>query len=290
MVLISSFLEVSTLEALANLVALALERARFLEAVSHTAAVRQSDRLESALLASVSHNLRTPLTAIRTSIDSLLRQDCAWDPQIQSEFHLIISEETYRLTQIVENLLAMARIEAGELKLLKQWSTVAEIFENVQERCATIMREHVLIVEQCETLPAIKVDSPLLAEVLANLLENAAKYTPTNSKIWLSACLEKQHLLISVIDEGPGIAPSEISRVFDKFYRGQAGQTRAPGTGMGLAIAKGIVEAHSGKIQVENILGGGAKFSFIIPVETKPLEELIANKDLYDAQTNNLSS
>ncbi|MEW6736937.1 MAG: ATP-binding protein [Acidobacteriota bacterium] len=284
MVLISTKIERSAIEAIASLVALALERARFLQEVSRTEALRQSDRLKSALLASVSHNLRTPLTAIRTSVDSLLNEDFAWDKSTLREFHLIISEETYRLTRIVENLLEMARIDAGELYPLKQWNAVSEIISSTLDRCAAVVRDHEIIIEINESLPVVKVDSRLLAEVLTNLLENAAKYSPANSKIIIRGEIEKEQLIISVIDQGPGIAPDELERVFDKFYRGNRNsRLHTQGTGMGLAIARGIVEAHNGKIWVESRLEYGSTFKFAVPVEYKSMSELIpVEGEFYD--------
>jgi two-component system sensor histidine kinase KdpD len=276
MFLVSGRLEPGVVEAIAGLVALALERARFLQEMSRTEALRQSDKLKSALLASVSHNLRTPLTSIRTSIDSLLREDFNWDKAALREFHLIISEETYRLTRIVENLLEMARIEAGELSPLKQWSSVLEIFSNTLERCSAVLRDHRIIIDLDESLPAVRVDSQLLAEVLNNLLENAAKYSPAGSRITISGSIESEQLIIKVSDEGCGIAPEERDHIFDKFYRGdQPSKRRIQGTGMGLAIARGIVEAHGGRLWVESSPDQGSTFTFAVPVEYKDEKELL---------------
>lgn len=276
MVLSSTLIEQGAIEAIAGLVALALERARFLREVSHTEAIKQSDKLKSALLASVSHSLRTPLTAIRTSIDSLLRDDCQWDEQALREFHLIISEETFRLTRLVTNLLEMARIEAGELHPQKQWSAVSEIFNNAIERCDAVLRDHKVVIELDEALPAVNVDSRLLAEVLTNLVENAAKYSGAGTTITVSGRIEAGQLVISVSDEGAGIAPTELDRVFDKFYRSQPNaKNRIQGTGMGLAIARGIVEAHNGRIWAESKIGQGSTFTFTIPAEYKNISELL---------------
>ncbi|MBI4855100.1 MAG: DUF4118 domain-containing protein [Acidobacteria bacterium] len=269
-------LERGAIEAIAGLVALALERAKFLQEVSNTEALRQSDKLKSSILASVSHNLRTPLTAIRTSIDSLLRDDFALDKAALREFHLIISEEAYRLTRIVDNLLDMARIEAGELSPKKLWSSPSELISTAIDRCASVLREHQIIVDIDENTPSVKIDSPLLTEALTNLLENAAKYSPAKSKVKITGKVESEKLTISVEDEGQGISSEELERIFDKFYRGKSQATkRTSGTGMGLAIAKGIIEAHQGKIWAESTLGKGAIFKFSIPVECKDISEFI---------------
>jgi two-component system, OmpR family, sensor histidine kinase KdpD len=270
MVIVSSALERGTVEAIAGLVALALERARFLKEVSRTEALRQSDELKSALLASVSHDLRTPLTSIRAAIDSLLQEETEWDRNALREFHLIISEEVSRLTKLVRNLLEMARIEAGELKPSKQWQSVPEILDNVLERCADSMRNHRVSVALDEPTPVVKLDSRLVAEALANLVENAAKYSPADSAIIVRARVAGDELIISVTDQGSGIAPDEIGRIFGKFYRGRHPARRvSEGTGMGLAIARGIVEAHGGRIWVESAPAQGATFTIAIPVEYK---------------------
>lgn len=276
MVLTAGSLERGTIDALAGLVALALERGRFLQEVSHTETLRQSDRLKSAILASVSHNLRTPLTSIRTCIDSLLKKDVAWDEATREEFLTIISEESYRLNQIVTNLLEMARIEAGELSLQLNWTAVAELFTNALERCSTSLKEHKVVVDLPENLPLVKIDGPLLMEALVNLLENAAKYSPKQTQITLSGQLKDQQLIIKVQDQGIGISEEEQEKIFEKFYRAKSPSKQNPGgMGMGLAIARGIVELHGGKIWVESKLATGATFICALPMESTQLPELL---------------
>ncbi|MFL6214373.1 MAG: ATP-binding protein [Blastocatellia bacterium] len=274
-VMISSSPEIErgTIEAIAGLVALALERARFLKEVSRTEALRQSDEFKSAVLASVSHDLRTPLTAIRTAVDSLLDESISWSPEALHEFHLIIGEEVNRLTRLVQNLLEMARIEAGELRISKQWDSLSEIINNVLARTASALRNRRVRVEPAEHHLAVKLDSRLIAEALANLVENAAKYSSAGSEITISGDVQDGELVVSVKDEGMGIGPDEINHVFDKFYRGThlAGKTTS-GTGMGLAITRGIIEAHGGRIWVDSRFGQGTIFFFAIPVESKTLE------------------
>jgi two-component system sensor histidine kinase KdpD len=279
MVLAAGQLERGAAEAIAGMVALALERARFLQEVSHTEALRQSDELKSALLASVSHDLRTPLTSMRAAVESLLQEEIVWDEAALREFHLIISEDVNRLTKLVQNLLEMARIEAGELRILKRWEAVSEIITNVLERCAQTLCNHRVKIEMDEEIPLVKVDSLLVAEALHNLVENAAKYSPAESLVTIKARIEQEDLIISVADQGKGIATGELDRVFDKFYRGSPGQTqRKDGTGMGLAIARGIIEAHGGKIWAENGKVSGAIFSFALPVKQKSLPHSVRVK------------
>lgn len=269
MFLSSGTLQSGTVEAISGLVALALERARFLKELSRTEALRQSDQLKSALLASVSHDLRTPLTSIRAAVDNLLEKNLEWDREAVREFHLIISEEVGRLTRLVQNLLEMARIEAGELHPVKKWGTVPEIFDNALDLCASVLSSHDVRVEVDERLPMVRVDSRLLSEVTANLVDNAAKYSQDGSSISLCGTVDADGLTVTVRDHGPGIAINELPHVFDKFYRGASSAKRRDGTGMGLAIARGIIDAHGGKIWVESKPGDGAAFVFRVPIETK---------------------
>jgi two-component system sensor histidine kinase KdpD len=279
MVLVSPTFERATIEAVAGLVALALERARFLEQVSRTEALRQSDELKSALLASVSHDLRTPLTSIRAAIDNILQYDSDWDTATLKEFHAIISEEVERLTRLIDNLLEMARIEAGELRPAREWGAIDELFDNALDRCSTAVRDHRVATDLDPDLPLVKIDVRLIAEALTNLIENAAKYSAPRTLIRLGARLDDDRLIISVTDEGPGIGPDEIGQVFDKFYRGATQLAgRAAGTGMGLAIARGIVEAHGGSIRAESLHGHGARFEISIPTEHKKMLEGIGAK------------
>jgi two-component system sensor histidine kinase KdpD len=264
----SAALSPGTVEAISGLVALALERARFLKELSRTEALRQSDELKSALLASVSHDLRTPLTSIRAAVDNLLDKSLDWDREALREFHVIISEEVSRLTRLVQNLLEMARIEAGELHPVKEWSSVSEMIDTVLDRCAATLANHRVRVQLKEALPLVKVDARLLASALANLLENAAQYSEAQSAVVVRGEIDANTLTMSIQDEGPGILAQDLLRVFDKFYRGSSRSVnRRDGTGMGLAIARGIVEAHGGRIWVESSPGSGSTFFFSIPVE-----------------------
>ncbi|HEX2522826.1 MAG TPA: ATP-binding protein, partial [Terriglobia bacterium] len=270
LVLSSASLATGTIEALSGLVALALERARFLKELSRTEALRQSDQLKSALLASVSHDLRTPLTSIRAAVDNLLDKTVDWDREALREFHVIISEEVTRLTRLVQNLLEMARIEAGELHPAKEWSSVPEMIHAVLDRCAAALANHRVRVDLKDGLPLVKVDARLLASALANLLENAAQYSAAQSEVVVRVAIDANTLTLSIQDKGPGIPAQDLPRVFDKFYRGSSRSvSRREGTGMGLAIARGIVEAHSGRIWVESGPGLGSTFFLSVPVEVR---------------------
>ncbi|MBZ5554013.1 MAG: DUF4118 domain-containing protein [Acidobacteriia bacterium] len=277
LVMISRPVERETLDAMAGLVALALERARFLKELSRTEALRQSNELKSALLASVSHDLRTPLTSIRASIDNLLQNEVEWDKATLREFHLIISEEVGRLSRLVDNLLEMARIEARELRPSRQWGAISEVITQVLNRCFSVTQDHSVDIDLKESLPLVEMDSRLIAQALSNLVENAGQYSPPGTKILLQSRIESGHLIFTVRDHGPGIAHEEMERIFDKFYRGRhSSMRRGEGTGMGLPIARGIAEAHGGSIGCENNPEGGATFTLRIPVECKETPEVVA--------------
>jgi two-component system sensor histidine kinase KdpD len=273
----SAALSPGTVEAISGLVALALERVRFLKELSRTEALRQSDQLKSALLASVSHDLRTPLTSIRAAVDNLLDKSLDWDREALREFHVIISEEVSRLTKLVQNLLEMARIEAGELHPVKEWASVPEMIGAVVDRCAAALDNHRVRLELEDDLPLVKVDARLLVSALANLVENAAQYSPAQSSIVVRGELDANAntLTTSIQDEGPGIPADDLPRLFDKFYRGSGrAASHHEGTGMGLAIARGIVEAHGGRIWVESSPGKGSNFFFRVPVELRMASRL----------------
>lgn len=272
MVALAGSLELGTIEAIAGLVALGLERTKFLKEMSRAEALRQSDELKSALLASVSHDLRTPLTSIRAAVDSLMQKEIEWDKTALDDFHQIISEEVERLRRLVNNLLEMARIEGGEIHLSREWGPVSDIVSSVLDRCSGAIQNHKVKIEIDNNLPWIKADSRLIAQALANLVENAAKYSPSGSEIIIRADVNAHELVIDVIDSGSGIKEEERERIFDKFYRGsRTGEAGREGTGMGLAIARGIIEAHGGQIRADDVPGNGAIFSFTVPVEQKEM-------------------
>lgn len=263
-------LDSGTVDAIGGLIALAIERARLLKEMSETEALRQSDDLKSALLASVSHDLRTPLTSIRAAIDNILHQGITWDADSLRELHVIISEEVEKLIRLVENLLEMARIEAGELKITREFVPLAELLSGIAQRCSAATRNHHLKLDMNDEGVLVKIDSLLISQAFANLVENAAKYSPAGSDIVLKSQVEGDNLILSVADHGPGVSPEESVRLFEKFYRtANSKRSGIPGTGMGLAISRGIVTAHGGSVWVKPNEGGGTVFGFTLPVELK---------------------
>lgn len=265
----ADMVEPATIEALAGLVALALERVRFLKQLSEAETVKQSDQLKSAILASVSHDLRTPLTSILAAVDNLLSTDVEWNEAMRFEFYTIIKEEVDRLGRVVQNLLEMARIDSGECRPVKEWGAVSDLVADVLNRCGEVLARHQVRLDIQDALPLVRWDERLMSQVLSNLLENAGRYSPPGTEIALGIKLNDHELQIRVQDQGPGIPTEELPRVFDRFFRGRAAGKNRSGTGMGLSIARGFLEAHGGSLRVESAAGDGAAFTMIVPVETR---------------------
>jgi two-component system sensor histidine kinase KdpD len=261
------------LNAVAYLVAIGVERARALEEASHTEAAHQSEVLKSALLDALAHDFRTPLTSIKAAATSLLGGDrCAEDRELMT----IINEETDRLNRLVAEVLEMVRIEAGKLHLEKRPHHVAEIVDSALADVQPAMHERPVEVRLQSDLPEAEVDFDFVQQVLKQLLDNALKYSPPGSPVTISARAGEGRIVISVADRGSGIDEQEQARIFDKFFRAREHRFRVPGTGMGLAIAKGIVEAHGGKIWVTSEPGQGSVFSFSLPVYHAPHGQMVS--------------
>ena len=251
---------------------------------SHAEALRQSEKLKSALLDAVTHDLRTPLTSIKASITTLLDEirggesPGALDRESRAEMMEVIDEESDRLSRFINGLIELARIEAGELQLRRRWGVVEEIISTALQRAEPITRNHRVDLQVEKELPAVRVDERAVSEVVYTLIDNAAKFSPKGSTIRLIARRAGEELIqMAVEDEGPGIANDLRERVFDKFFRATRDgdvTTRQPtGTGMGLAIAKGIVEAHEGRIWIESGEGGrGTRVVFTLPTGDEDVE------------------
>ncbi|HME32219.1 MAG TPA: ATP-binding protein [Terriglobales bacterium] len=254
-----------TLEAVGSLVAISIERAGAVEMLTRTEASRESEKLRTALLDSVTHEFRTPLTAIKLSVTTLLST-----PDIEAEgkkeLLSVINEETDRLNHLVGEAAEMAQLDAQQVELRREARPVREVVEAGLERSKQALAGREVKLQIPQDLPPVRVDLERIAEVLAQLLENAAKYSPANTPITISAELTGTMLTLSVADRGPGIDDMEQSLIFEKFYRGKDQRYRVQGTGMGLAIAKAIVEAHGGTIGVTSQLGSGSVFHFTLPV------------------------
>jgi len=244
--------------AIANLIAITIEKARALEDAGHAEAARQSEVLKSALLDSLAHDIKTPLTSIKAAVTSLL----GGAPGSDRELLTIINEEADRLNQLAAEVVEMARIEAGKLHLEKQPVEVSDLISGALSELALRLKGRPLTLRVPATLPAAEADHEFAGQVVKQIVENALKYSPEGSPLEISAELKGGKIVIGVADRGPGIDENERSRLFEKFFRGRRHRFDTKGTGMGLAIAKGIVEAHGEKIWVESEPGQGAVFYF----------------------------
>ncbi len=254
-----------TLEAVGGLIAVAIERAYAVEKLTRTEAARESERLRSVLLDSVTHEFRTPLTSIKASVSSLLTQD-QLAPEQRTELLTVIDEESDRLNRLVGEAVEMAQLDAHEVKLELAPHSIREVIDEALEESKQLLAENPVEVRVPAQLPRATMDAAWIVKVLRHLLENAVKYSPPGSPIFISSEAKSDRLITSVADRGSGIDDLEQSLIFDKFYRGQSQRYRVQGTGMGLAIVKAIVEAHGGRISVTSQLGQGSVFSFGLPL------------------------
>ena len=223
------------------------------------------DRLKSDLLSNVSHELRSPLTSVKGIISSLLQEDIHWDDETRKMLLIGISEETDRLASLVTNLLNMSKLEAGVWRPEKDRCNLSEMIAETIERQKWVYKNHVFETELEADLPEVAADSNQIKQVLVNLLENAAAYSDEGTKIVVRARRTDGEVEVSVSDLGVGIAPEELEKVFNKFYRGAQKRRRPGGTGLGLAICQSIITAHGGRIWAESELGHGSTFYFILP-------------------------
>jgi two-component system sensor histidine kinase KdpD len=255
-----------TLDALGSLAGLAIERARALEALSKNRAEQEHERLRTALLDSVTHEFRTPLTSIKASVTTLL-SGAALDDQGRRELLIVIDEETDRLNRLVGEAAEMAQLDSGMFKLDLQVHPLKDALDLALEDAKASLEGHPIEVVIADNAPSVRMDVQRIREVLMHLLGNAGKYSDRGVPIKVTSEVKEGFLVTSVADRGPGIDSFEQSLIFEKFYRGQHQRYTAPGTGMGLAIAKVIVEAHGGTIGVVSQLGSGSVFSFTLPLE-----------------------
>jgi two-component system sensor histidine kinase KdpD len=231
--------------------------------------LRRTDDLKTALLNAVSHDLRTPLASIIASTGSLRQHDVTWTTEERDDFIEAIEQQAQRLSGIVGNLLDLSRIEAGALKPDKQLHDVSALVDDVVSRMHETTSRHDLHVHVDPDLPPVAVDEVQIDQVLANLIENATKYAPPGTTIDVTARREGANLQIEVSDRGPGVPANEIEQLFAPFYRA-SGQRSASGLGLGLAVARGLVEAHGGRIWAGNRPQGGSRFVFTLPYDSAP--------------------
>lgn len=231
--------------------ALALERIRLARSEVRSHLLEESDRLKSSLLNSVSHELRSPLAAIKASVSSLRSGAVDWSIPARSELLATIEEETDHLNALVGNLLDMSRIESGALKPQRRWTLLSEIALSAAGKLRKMLQDHRLETNFCDGLPLVPVDYIMIEQVFNNLISNSAKYAPPGTTIRLNACQEGDWLHVQVTNQSKPVPEEHLERIFDKFYR-VTDSDRVTGTGLGLSICKGIVEAHGGKIWAAN--------------------------------------
>jgi two-component system, OmpR family, sensor histidine kinase KdpD len=254
-----------SLEAVGSLVAIAIERARAVEQLGQAEAERQGERLKSALLDSITHDFRTPLTAMKAAVTSLLADEKARHAQAP-ELLTIIDEECDRLNHLVEEAAEMARLEAGEIELHFAPTTIEEIIQTALAQSRSGLAGRQVDVRVSPNIPPVEADAERIADVLVKLIDNANLYSPKEQPIAISADFSGGIVNVSVADRGPGIDSFEQEMIFEKFYRGKDQRYLVRGTGMGLPIARAIVTAHKGTISVTSQLGHGSVFSFTLPV------------------------
>jgi two-component system, OmpR family, sensor histidine kinase KdpD len=258
------------LDQLAAQARLAIDRARLVEQMAHNQALGESDRLKSALLASVSHDLRTPLAILKGTTSTLLAEDLVLDQSVQRQLTRSIDLEIDHLNRVVGNLLDLSRIESGTLPAERDWHDLAEIVGAALQRLEHRLGSRPVRVDIAPDLPLVLINPVLIDQVIANLLENAIKYSAPEQPIEIAARPADREagtaVLVTVRDHGPGVPSDQLGQIFEKFYRLPAGSNSAGGAGLGLAICKGLIEAHGGRIWAQNAPSGGALFSFTLPL------------------------
>jgi two-component system, OmpR family, sensor histidine kinase KdpD len=253
------------LEVFANQVASALERARLAEQAQQAHIEVEAERLRSSLLSSVSHDLRTPLSVIKGAASALVESDAKLDVEARHDLAKTIEEEADRLNRLVRNLLDMTRLAAGPVQIVKEWQPIEGVVGAALDRLEDPLRGRNVTTRLPADTPLVPIDGVLVEQLFINLLENAIKYTAAGTPIEISAHQDDGQLVVEVADRGPGIPPEATQKIFEKFYRLPRGQDGG-GAGLGLAIARAIVEAHGGRIWADNRDGGGAIFRFTLPI------------------------
>jgi two-component system sensor histidine kinase KdpD len=260
-------LDIGTLDAVGGVAAIAIERAQFLADREAAETVHQKAELASTLLASLSHDLRTPLTAIRVAVENLSGELGSAERRAQSTAAVA---ELDRLTRLIHDILDMARIDAGAIDVDRQWVTAADVADAALAHVALSTRGHALRVE-AESDQEVQMDPRLVSAALAHVLENAAQYSPPDREILVTASVGRDGFRASVTDQGPGLDPQELDHLFERFYRGRTTRHVSYGTGMGLSITRGLLAAAGGRVWGENMPEGGARFTIAVPGAVRPV-------------------
>lgn len=257
----SPAVDIGTLDAIAGVVAIAIERAQFMAERDTVELVRQKADLAGTLLSSLSHDLRTPLTAIKVAIENLRRELTQEDRRAQAT---AAAAEIDRLARLVQDILDMARVDAGALLVSRQWVAPADVIDAAIAQVRHALAGHPLEVD-AESEREVQVDPKLTSVALSHLLENAARYSPAGTPIHVRGAAEGDGLLLAVTHHGPGLDPGELDHLFERFYRGRRARQVTIGTGMGLSITRGLLAAEGGRVWAGNVPGAGARFSVVVP-------------------------
>jgi two-component system sensor histidine kinase KdpD len=257
------------LEACASQLALAIERDRMSIAASEARVQAQTEQVRSALLSGVSHDLRTPLAAIAGASTGLLQTDTI-DETTRRQLLETIADEANRLTRLLENILQMSRLELGGADARMQWNILEEVVGSALMRTRRELGERRVDVSIPPDLPLLFVDGLLLEQLFVNLLENAARYTPTHAAVGIRARPEGRWLSVSIADDGPGLPAGSEERIFEKFYRGNPTADAGRGSGLGLAICRAVAKVHGGTIAARNRPEGGVEFLLRLPLPEDP--------------------
>jgi two-component system sensor histidine kinase KdpD len=256
------------LDALGDQAAVAIERTQLAEDIDDARVLAETERLRSALLTSISHDLRTPLASIIGTITSLRSFGKLYDEGTRDEMLATAQDEGERLNRFVANLLDMTRIDSGAIELRREMIDLSDVIGSALQRCSKVLADHRVAVALAPDVPMFPLDFVLMEQVLVNLLDNAAKYAPGGTMIEISGRRENGTVVIAVLDEGPGIPVDDLERIFDKFYRVRSGDRQRAGTGLGLAICRGFIEAQGGTIVAANRADrSGAIFTIRLPIE-----------------------
>ncbi|MGZ5052879.1 MAG: DUF4118 domain-containing protein [Methylobacter sp.] len=260
-------------------IAQTIERVRFADEAQQTQLRMESESLRNSLLSAISHDLRTPLASIVGAASTLAEEDARLDATDRKELSLTIYDEALRMSNLANNILDMARLDAGQASLNRQWYLLDEIIGGTLTRMQKLLKGRDVNVKLPDELCLVRVDAVLIEQVLVNLLENACKYTPADSPIDICAESAAHMLKVTVADRGPGIPPDEEEKLFDKFYRVHREGTQS-GVGLGLSICRAIIAAHGGVIGAANRPSGGAQFFFLLPIDEAPPQ--MAEEQLQD--------
>ena len=261
----------------ASLLAITIERLHYVEVASNTETQMATERLRSSILSSLSHDLRTPLTIMVGMADSLLSAKPALSV-FQLEVLSSLHQQSLKLSGMVTNLLEMARLQTGEIRLRKEWQPLEEVIGASIQMLAQALHKHTVRVNLPDDLPMLAFDAVLMERVFCNLIENAIKYSPAGSTILIAAEVSGDVVMVSVSDSGLGIPADQINAIFSMFVRAHSADQAIAGTGIGLAVCRAIVEAHQGRIFAENTPNGGACIKFTLPIGTPP----VLNESLLD--------